>query len=146
MFLVSNAFNGPGLAQTHSVAFVQNVTVTGNSAPAGLGGGIRNAGGTVPVPISGGIHIENTNGANSLSGGECSRNSNAFTVDRGGNLASDGTCLGLRNSSNFVHPAGNDPPNQLNTDPMLGGLANNGGLTLTHMPLAGSPAIDNGNS
>lgn len=37
-----------------------------------------------------------------------------------------------------------DPTDQLNTDPLLGALANNGGPTDTHLPLAGSPAIDMG--
>lgn len=32
----------------------------------------------------------------------------------------------------------------INTNPLLGALANNGGLTLTHLPAAGSPAIDSG--
>ena len=32
----------------------------------------------------------------------------------------------------------------MNTDPMLGPLKNNGGPTLTHAPLNGSPAIDKG--
>jgi hypothetical protein len=31
-------------------------------------------------------------------------------------------------------------------DPLLGDLANNGGPTKTHAPLAGSPAIDHGNN
>ena len=36
------------------------------------------------------------------------------------------------------------PGDQINTDPMLGPLQDNGGLTFTHALLPGSPAIDAG--
>ena len=53
------------------------------------------------------------------------------TLASGGhNIASDDTCN--------LTAAGDQP----NTDPLLGLLADNGGLTLTHALLAGSPAID----
>src|SRR6266478_131593 len=39
----------------------------------------------------------------------------------------------------------NGPGDQINTDPMLGPLQDNGGPTLTHALLPGSPAIDAGN-
>ncbi|MBI4716336.1 MAG: right-handed parallel beta-helix repeat-containing protein [Planctomycetes bacterium] len=51
----------------------------------------------------------------------------------GGNLDGDGTC-GLT-----------DPADLPDTDPMLGPLAANGGLSLTHRPLFGSLAIDAAN-
>jgi hypothetical protein len=38
----------------------------------------------------------------------------------------------------------NGPGDQINTDPLLGPLQDNGGPTLTHMLLPGSPAIDAG--
>ena len=38
------------------------------------------------------------------------------------------------------------PGDQINTDPLLGPLGDNGGPTLTHALLAGSPALDQGNS
>jgi hypothetical protein len=37
------------------------------------------------------------------------------------------------------------PGDQINTDPLLGALRDNGGPTLTHRPFPGSPAIDAGN-
>ncbi len=40
--------------------------------------------------------------------------------------------------------SGNTTGNQLNVDPMLGSLQDNGGPTLTHALLTGSPAIDGG--
>jgi hypothetical protein len=36
-----------------------------------------------------------------------------------------------------------DPTDQVDTDPVLGALADNGGQTLTHLPGAGSPLVDN---
>jgi hypothetical protein len=38
------------------------------------------------------------------------------------------------------------PTDQINTDPLLDSLADNGGPTLTHALLPGSPALDRGNS
>jgi hypothetical protein len=38
----------------------------------------------------------------------------------------------------------NGPGDQINTDPMLGPLQDNGGPTLTHALLLGSPAINTG--
>src|SRR5690606_23504641 len=48
----------------------------------------------------------------------------------GGNIDGDDTC-------NLTAEA-----DQPSTDPLLGPLADNGGPTLTHLPSAGSPAID----
>src|SRR5262245_50492300 len=36
------------------------------------------------------------------------------------------------------------PSDQINTDPLLGALQDNGGPTFTHAPLPGSPVIDAG--
>lgn len=41
-------------------------------------------------------------------------------------------------------PGGTFDGDQINTDPLLLSLADNGGLTPTHLPLAASPAIDRG--
>jgi hypothetical protein len=56
--------------------------------------------------------------------------SDATIVSLGNNIASDASC-NLTQSTDLP-----------NTDPLLGPLADNGGPTLTHLPLAGSPAID----
>lgn len=56
------------------------------------------------------------------------------TISNGFNLASDGTCLFFLTHASDV-----------NYEPaLLGELLDNGGETLTHMPLAGSPVIDGG--
>lgn len=53
-------------------------------------------------------------------------------ISEGGNIDGDGSC-------GFTQPT-----DQPETDPQLGALADNGGATLTHLPNAGSPAIDAG--
>jgi hypothetical protein len=127
---------------------VTNSTISDNSA--GGGGGIWNVGGTITVtnstisansaPTGGGIL--NDNGAVAqigdtilnagASGGTITNNGGTFT-SLGYNLASDdggGVLTG--------------PGDQINTDPVLGPLQDNGGPTFTHALLPGSPAIDAG--
>jgi hypothetical protein len=66
-------------------------------------------------------------------GGNCGTGPGTVALaSSGSNISSDATC-------NF-----NQPGDQVNTNPLLGPLANNGGPTLTHLPLPGSPAIDTG--
>jgi expansin (peptidoglycan-binding protein) len=96
-----------------------NNTFYGNSTD-GSGGGISNQGNIVLI---------NTIVANSLLGGDCY----GSITDGGHNIDSDGTC--------GLDPANGSMPN---TDPALGPLQNNGGPTLTHALLWGSPAIDAG--
>jgi hypothetical protein len=75
-----------------------------------------------------GIEIENTilnnNAGANIDGTAMSLGYNISSDDGGGNLTG--------------------PGDQINTDPMLGPLQNNGGATLTHALLAGSPAINAG--
>jgi hypothetical protein len=97
-------------------ATLTNVTLSGNSAPSG--GGILRDYGTVA--------LKNTIVANSPAGGNCS----GGVTNSGLNLSSDNTC--------------GFGPEQDNVNVLLGPLADNGGLTQTHLPQAGSPAIDHG--
>jgi len=120
---------------------LQNVTISGNQSRRG-GGILQYSGGTTMTNVTlyenssteaaGGIQVDagtvaatNTIMANNT-GGNCSGAiaTNSFS------LSSDNTC---------GFGAGRD-----NVDPMLGPLANNGGPTQTHLPQAGSPAIDSG--
>ena len=82
------------------------------------GGGLR--------VLNGGVaELQNTIVGGNTGGGDC-----AGAVRSSSNsLDSDSTC-GLR-----------DPGDQSNTDPLLGPLQDNGGPTLTHALLGGSPAI-----
>ena len=57
-----------------------------------------------------------------------------------GNGASEGYNLSSDDGGGFL----TGPGDQINTDPLLGPLQNNGGLTFTHELLPGSAAIDAG--
>ncbi len=110
------ADDGGAIGLDGGTARLRSVTITGNSAV--TGGGIHRQNGT--------LQLLNTIVANSASGGDCS----GTITDSGNNLDTDGTC----------------PVGFLTAPPLLGALLNNGGPTLTHALLAGSPAIDTGNN
>ena len=119
--------SGGGIASYGGTLAVTNSTLSGNSAGAGRGGGIESYGGSAT--------LQNTIVANSPSGGNCS-----VTITNGGyNLDSDGSC-GFGTANHSLSGTTDTP-----LDPKLGSLADNGGPTLTHALLAGSPAIDKGN-
>jgi hypothetical protein len=138
----SNDSIGGGGIYTYGTMNVTNTTLSGNSASSN-GGGIANAGaltltnstlfGNLAGTSGGGIYTyaggtvtaKNTIVANSPSGGNCVGTITGST----NNLSSDSSC-------GF---------SLLNTDPMLGLLASNGGPTETHLPLLGSPVVDAGN-
>jgi hypothetical protein len=61
-------------------------------------------------------------------------------VNVGGSVATIGYNLSNDNGGGFL----TDVTDQVNTDPILGPLKNNGGPTLTYAPLSNSPAIDRG--
>jgi hypothetical protein len=62
-----------------------------------------------------------------------------YFFDRGYNVVTDNP-----NRVGLGDKMFSSPTSQTNTDPRLGPLQNNGGPTLTHAPLADSPAIDKG--
>jgi hypothetical protein len=101
---------------------ITNSTITGNSA--GSGGGIYH--------YVGNLEISNTI-LNAGASGENIFNNGGTVTSHGYNLSSD-------DGGGYL----NGPGDQVNTDPLLGPLQDNGGPTLTHMPLPGSPAIDTG--
>ncbi|MEW5939551.1 MAG: right-handed parallel beta-helix repeat-containing protein, partial [Chloroflexota bacterium] len=138
----SAVFNGGGIDNRGALT-VTNSTFSGNSAGAD-GGGIDNRGaltatnstfsGNSATNNGGGIRrslgavtLTNTIVANSTSGGNCS----GTITDGGNNLDSANTCGFTTNAL-------------INTDPLLGALASNGGTTQTMALLTGSPAIDAG--
>ena len=120
---------GGAISNSRGTLEVNNSTLYGNSAYdefAFGAGGIDNDGGTAT--------FKNTIVATSpsASGQNCS----GFEISNGGyNLDSDNTC-GFSTNNNSLS----------GVDPMLGDLAANGGPTMTHALLEGSPAIDQGNS
>jgi hypothetical protein len=101
---------------------IANSTLSDNSAF--IGGGILVFG---PLQIGNTILNRGNSGANIDSFGEVT------VTSLGYNLSSD---------DGSGHLTG--PGDQINTDPLLGPLQNNGGPTFTHSLLPGSPAIDMG--
>ena len=116
----SAGMSGGGIS-TSTTLRVANCTITGNSAPSG--GGIHNVG---SVEVSDTI-------LNAGASGENIFNDGGAVTSLGYNLSSD-------DGAGYL----TDPDDQINTDPLLGPLQDNGGPTLTHALLPGSPAIDAG--
>ncbi|MGH2684507.1 MAG: choice-of-anchor Q domain-containing protein, partial [Actinomycetota bacterium] len=152
-------FNGGGSATNGSLT---NVTVSGNSATdtgggymadgdvtinsstitantadsdnngSGDGGGLANDGGADTATLS-----------NSIVAGNVDRGGEAPDCDDVGSTISAGHNL-IGNTTGCAFTPGT--ADLQNVDPMLGPLADNGGLTMTHALLPGSPAIDAGGS
>lgn len=99
---------------------IASSTIANNSASyMDAGGGVT---ALVPVTIASSVVAYNGTGA------DC-----AGDITSGGyNLSSDASC-------DFIQPTDRQA-----TDPLLGPLLDNGGLTLTHQPLPGSALIDGG--
>ncbi len=119
-----------------------HVTVVGNQAPEA--GGVFQQGdffATYTEQVEDGTgeaHFNHTLLADNA-GGDCGGSESSVTgtvtvSSAGYNLDSDGTCVALLD----------DPSDATVDDAMLGDLADNGGPTMTHLPLEGSPAINGG--
>ncbi|MDL1909170.1 CSLREA domain-containing protein [Chloroflexi bacterium CFX6] len=145
----NQARSGGGIEHSGFSMKLTNSTVSNNSA-SDNGGGLYNRGDAIILnstfngniasgPDTGGnifqdtasMAIKNSILAGSDTDGNCFINE-GFLTSQGNNLDSGNTC-GFNGSGD-----------QVNADPMLGPLQNNGGITLTHAPLTGSPAIDAG--
>jgi hypothetical protein len=123
---------------------ITNSTITGNGAV--RGGGVAGGGNIA--------HTTFSNNSASVAGGTLyltgplelgntilkAGTSGVNIFNNGGTVTSHGYNVCSDNGSGFL----NGPGDQINTDPMLGPLQNNGGPTLTHALLPGSPAIDAG--
>ena len=109
---------GAAIALNNANATVANVTIQGGDAT--TGGGIY-------INPTSNLSLTNSIVAGSLFGGDC---------------VSDGTLA--VNDSNLIEDGSCSPA--LSGDPMLEPLANNGGETMTHAIVPGSPAIDAGNN
>jgi hypothetical protein len=113
----NSALDGGGIYLYRGIATLTNVTLSGNSARS-EGGGIDYRSGFGTVTLKNTLIAKGATGANcvGLAGGSF-------------NLSDDNSC---------GFGAGRD-----NVNLLLGPLANNGGFTQTHLPQAGSAAIDN---
>jgi hypothetical protein len=121
---------GGGIANGSGSTVIQNSTINSNTADGpngpGFGGNVFLADGTVEM----GNTILN------IGSGE-----NIFNFGNRGTVISDGYNLSSDNGAGYLVAAGD----QINTDPRLGPLQDNGGPTLTHALLTDSPAINTGN-
>lgn len=104
-----------------------NDTIDGNQAPTGNGGGVWASGSNVQFVNT----IVANNASASASNADCYQQ--GAITDQGHNLDSSGTCF-TPSSSN----------GDINGNPKLGPLQNNGGQTDTQALLDGSPAINAG--
>jgi len=107
--------DGGGIYNGGTLLEITNVTMNNNTAA--IGGGIRNDTNAM---------LKNTIIANSPSGGNC-----FGTITSNGNNLDSGETCGFTGTGDLT-----------NTDPLLGALADNGGPTLTHALVVGSPAVD----
>ena len=130
-----NSGGGVGFISAHGhssgSATLINSTVTGNSGKSG--GGILATVGTgltesTAVTLYNSIVADNSSSVD-VASINCFVGSNVDVQISGTNLSSDGSC-------------GAASPAMIIGDPLIGPLAANGGPTMTHKLLAGSPAID----
>src|SRR6476469_2405795 len=136
------------IADTKGTAILSNCTVSGNSAQS-YGGGIHNVAG---------LTLSNTTfSGNSANFGGSIAIGNPVTVSigdtvlkagkAGGNIFNDGGTVisrGYNLSSDDGGGSLTGLGDEINTEPLLSPLQDNGGPTLTHALLPGSPAINAG--
>lgn len=137
--------SGGGLYADRSPLSIANTTITGNLA-AGFGGGVG-----LPVGSTSNMTIRNSIVAANQDGGlgpDLSGTGGLAPEDAvRHSLIGDNTGTMLAESTSQDAITGNlvgDPDGSGSIDPMLSALADNGGPTMTHMPLPESPTIDAG--
>ncbi|NER78777.1 MAG: hypothetical protein F6K42_04205, partial [Leptolyngbya sp. SIO1D8] len=122
---------------------ISNSTISGNSSGSD-GGGVKTISASHTTTITTSTFADNTSG----SGGDGISATNSSTATLANTIVANGTSqtdvrgnvstfLGV----NIVEDGSKTGTNILNVDPLLGNLQDNGGSTLTHALLTGSPAI-----
>lgn len=151
----NNSATGSGGGIVHNVTLgsgsfdISNSTLSGNSTQ-GFGGGLRNAGTASTSTSLNNVTFRNNqavvvNGQSvSVLAGTVTAKNSIFAISQSGNncggtISSQGYNLSTDNTCNP-----NGTTDLTNSNPQLGPLQNNGGSTLTHALLPGSPAIDSG--
>lgn len=117
--------DGGGIDQAFGTLSLSNVTLASNSA--GNGGNLFN---------TGTVSAKNT----IIAGGTASSGSENCAGSSAPVIASQGYNIEDRNQCGLSGPG-----DQTNTDPLLGGLQDNGGQTDTRALAVGSPAVNHGN-
>ena len=127
---------GGGIANFSGTLTLTSSTITGNTTT-----GAGSAGGLVNIPFGVGTAVVK----NSIIAGN-----NGVNPDVGGSFASNGyNLIGKSDgSTGFTDGVNNDQAGTIASpiDPLLLPLANNGGTTMTHAFVGGSPAIDKGST
>jgi CSLREA domain-containing protein len=152
----NNTTSSTGIAgafQANGTVTISNSTFSGNSAPSGTGGGLYYNGTSLIVTNStfafnscavggGGFHRTGTGLTANFRNSIISNNSGAAgTLDAAGLISSQG--------NNIIQSVGTSTgwimSDQQNVDPLIApSLGFYGGLGMTHLPLAASPAINAG--
>ena len=160
-FIQGGALNGNGVVTNSTISgnqshlgggiygylTVTNSTISTNSSNfAGEGGGVF-GGGTIRHCTIAGNNADNRGGGIVVYGSIVIGNtilktgtSGANIVISSGTVTSNGYNISNDNGGGFL----TGPGDQINTEPILGPLQDNGGPTFTHALLPGSPAIDAG--
>ena len=142
----NEASNGGGGIGNLGVANISNSTITGNEAPSNLGSGIFQKAESVEIDIYGNNNSytfsANATVTSSIISGNTnsdvdSLESNNILISGGNNLIGTGNAISNFNGNNDQTGIAN---------PLLEDLADNGGPTLTHLPLPNSPAINAGSN
>jgi CSLREA domain-containing protein len=141
-----------GAFQANGTVTITNSTFSGNSAPSGTGGGVYFNGSSLIMTNTtivnnsagiggGGLHRTGTNPTANVRNTIIANNTGAAgTSDVSGLVTSQGNNLigSVGTSTGWIMS------DLQNVNPMLEALAANGGLGNTHLPMAGSPALDAG--
>ena len=138
----SALFEGGGI---YGGGTISNCTISGNRTTVGhgRGGGISGAGTITNSTISDNLAINGSSicATGTVQLGDTILNSGANIFVLGsGTVTSHGYNLSDDDGGGFL----TGPGDQINTDPLLGPLQDNGGPTSTHELVPGSPAIDAG--
>jgi hypothetical protein len=127
---------------------ISNSTISGNTVVStqGIGGGGIYGGGTITNSTISGNTANQGGGIYATSAVQLGNTilkagaTGANLFNNGGSVTSHGYNLSSDNGGGFL----TGPGDQINTDPLLGPLQNNGGPTFTHELLTGSPAVNTG--
>ena len=134
---------GGGIACGFSGLTIINSTISGNSA-GNCGGGIANGSLGFVMIVNSTVTGNSAATCGGVCGGTVEIGNTILNANAAGNINSTVTSHGYNISSDDAGGLLTGPGDQINTDPLLSPLQDNGEPTLTHLPMPGSPAIDAG--